>query len=246
MGIIMGTVIGVGTLAVGGIVTWLKKKEDLRQEKLERIIREVDNNKVEEPAAATLEEMTADVDQAICDLGIEDESEENSEMENISETETVEMTFKEGEIAKIVENFWAEVTDPNSLFNKCTDIRAEIAKLDGISPDSKAFEEDARKFGAEYALLSDEEREKLLKKLEKELEKTKEKWKNWREEVQKAVEQKNWYKMEALFDKRYNPYPIQASSSSLYGAAHSDGLITDELYSEAATHYGKLWNYVGD
>lgn len=159
MGILMTSCIAAGTLVVGGIITWVKKKEDLRQEKLERIIREVDNKVEEQPMAATLEEMTVDVDQAIMDLGIDED-----EVEEDSETEV----------------------------------------------------------------------------------KTKEKWENWKEEVQKAVEQKNWYKMENLFHQKYFPYPADTSAASLFGDALSDGVITEELYEEAEKHYGRLWNYVGD
>lgn len=66
------------------------------------------------------------------------------------------------------------------------------------------------------------------------------------EEIYKAVESKDFSKMYGLFERKYNPYPVQMARSEAFGNALKDNYITEELYHEARRYYGTLWNYVGD
>lgn len=53
-------------------------------------------------------------------------------------------------------------------------------------------------------------------------------------------------KMYLEFEKKYNPYPVQMSREEAFRRAKLDGLITQEVYEQARTYYGRLWHYVGD
>lgn len=66
------------------------------------------------------------------------------------------------------------------------------------------------------------------------------------EELRYAIEYKRFGMMYSIFEKKYNPYPVQMARSEAFGNALNDGLISEELYHEARKYYGSLWNYVGD
>ena len=68
----------------------------------------------------------------------------------------------------------------------------------------------------------------------------------WRRKVKKAVEQRNWSRLEDLFDEKYSPYPYHPAPSSVFGQARAEGVISDEIYDMAEEHFGRLWNYSGD
>ena len=60
------------------------------------------------------------------------------------------------------------------------------------------------------------------------------------------MDKKNFGKMYAEFDRKYNPYPVEMSRADAFSHALNDGLIDEETYKEAHEYYGNLWNYVGD
>ena len=98
-----------------------------------------------------------------------------------------------------------------------------------------------------FALERDVKDMNWLKEQEKKLEEAKEKEEaDFKRKVKKAVEQKNFSKLEDLFDSKYAGGPWHPAPSSVFGSACNDGLITDEFYHMAAEHFGKLWNYSGD
>ena len=66
------------------------------------------------------------------------------------------------------------------------------------------------------------------------------------QELNNAIEKKDFSTLYNIFEDLYNPYPVQMSRSDAFNHARNDGLITDELYKEAAAYYKTLWYYVGD
>lgn len=70
--------------------------------------------------------------------------------------------------------------------------------------------------------------------------------KNWQEKAEKAIQNKDFYEMERLFDQKYAGGPWHPSPASVFENARNDKIITDELYDEAMQYFGKLWNYSGD
>lgn len=81
-------------------------------------------------------------------------------------------------------------------------------------------------------------------RLKKEQEEKKEA--DWRRKVKKAVEQKNFSRLEDLFDEKYAGGPWHPSPASVFGDAVKDGVIDDVFYHMASEHFGKLWCYSGD
>ena len=61
-----------------------------------------------------------------------------------------------------------------------------------------------------------------------------------------SEQKKDFGKMYAEFEKKYNPYPVQMGRYEAFGKALQDGLIDEETYKEAREYYGDLWHYVGD
>ncbi len=57
---------------------------------------------------------------------------------------------------------------------------------------------------------------------------------------------KDYSKMYAEFEEKYNTYPIQMAAYDAFRHALSDKLIDEETYQEAREYFGNLWNYVGD
>lgn len=84
------------------------------------------------------------------------------------------------------------------------------------------------------------EQERIRKELEEKAEA------DYKRKVKKAVEQKNWSKLEDLFDSRYADGPWHPSPASVYSAACSHGDISEEIVKMAEEYYGKLWCYSGD
>lgn len=70
--------------------------------------------------------------------------------------------------------------------------------------------------------------------------------KRWQDAVAKGIKDKNFHKLENLFDQKYAGGPWHPSPASVFGDAHHDGVITIELYKEAQDYFGKLWCYSGD
>lgn len=68
----------------------------------------------------------------------------------------------------------------------------------------------------------------------------------WLADVEKAKENKNFSKLEDLFNEKYNPYPYHPAPSSPFCSAYGDGLIDDKLLAAARKYYGNLWGYSGD
>ena len=86
-----------------------------------------------------------------------------------------------------------------------------------------------------------------LWKKQEEFDKQKEKAEEeWKQEVEKAVENKNFSKLEDLFDQKYAGGPWHPSPASVFMAARNDGYITDDLMEKARKYYDRLWNYSGD
>lgn len=52
--------------------------------------------------------------------------------------------------------------------------------------------------------------------------------------------------MYAMFEDKYNHYPVQMSRAQAFGLALDDGLIDEDTYQKARKYYGKLWFYTGD
>ena len=69
---------------------------------------------------------------------------------------------------------------------------------------------------------------------------------DYKRKVKKAVEQKNWAKLEDLFDGKYAGGPWHPSPASVFSEACSHGDISEEILKMAEEHFGKLWCYSGD
>lgn len=65
-------------------------------------------------------------------------------------------------------------------------------------------------------------------------------------ELARAIKEKDFRKMYDIFEKMYNPYPVQMGRYEAFGKAVNDGLISEEIYIAAHKYYGNLWHYVGD
>ena len=62
-----------------------------------------------------------------------------------------------------------------------------------------------------------------------------------RYELKTFIEEK-----EKVLERQYPIDAMYCSRASLWGNGWRDGMVTEEEYKEAQTHYGRLWNYVGD
>lgn len=66
------------------------------------------------------------------------------------------------------------------------------------------------------------------------------------DKLMKAIEKKDFTTMYSIFEKMYNPYPVQMARSEAFGKAREEGLISEAIFRHARQYYGSLWNYVGD
>lgn len=66
------------------------------------------------------------------------------------------------------------------------------------------------------------------------------------QELNRAIKEKDFSTLYRIFETMYNPYPVQMARYDAFRHAVNDGLITEELYNEAAQYYKKLWHYTGD
>lgn len=69
---------------------------------------------------------------------------------------------------------------------------------------------------------------------------------NEKEKIEQAVKDNDYRTLYDIFERKYNPYPVQMGRYDAFGRALRDGLITKETYDAAAKYYGNLWHYVGD
>lgn len=69
---------------------------------------------------------------------------------------------------------------------------------------------------------------------------------DYKRKVKKAVEQKNWSRLEDLFDDKYAGGPWHPSPASVFSAACSHGDISEDIFEMAEAYFGKLWYYSGD
>ena len=158
--------------------------------------------------------------------------------------------------------------EPKTVEELSTDVDEMLNQMDiddiEDEPKAKTFEQIEADYqnmrNVKQAILDrvckkQEKLEELTEEDEKELQKKQEEWQkqkqakeeeNWKNAVQKAIEQKDFHKLENLFDRKYAGGPWHPSPASVFGDARQDNVITDELYHEASEYFGRLWCYSGD
>ena len=212
-----------GWLAIGGAVlsgaaVWLglKKKEDEHYEKIQKMICDVDQKESEEKTETEEEPKTV-------------EELKNDVNEAISgmdiDEDDAKVTEKQEKLVKEAEE---KLLRQEQMLKEANDRLQETAeKLFALERDVKDIN--------------------WIKEQEKQLEEAKEKEEaDFKRKVKKAVEQKNFSRLEDLFDSKYAGGPWHPSPESVFRDAKHDGLITDEFYKMAEEHFGKLWCYSGD
>lgn len=221
----------VGGALLTGIAVWLglKKKEDEHYEKIQKMIRDVDRKKTEVNKVKTVEEMTDDVDRAICGMDIDgDDTEPRART-----FEEIEKTYQNMRNAKqAILDRQKSIPKPNIIDNRSILEAAE---------ERKKFEDAMNELREKQ---NDPEWQAEQERLRKEAEEKKEA--TWKRKVKKAIEQKNFNTLEDLFDEKYAGGPWHPSPASVFGDAVHDGVISEEIYHMAAEHFGRLWDYSGD
>lgn len=238
-----GTVLTVIAVGLG-----IKKKEDMHYEKIQKLIRNVDRK---EPKEKTVEEIAEDINDAILDMGIDDD-------EEMMTDEKADEILKKGSVllkkaddmlgdseanrqeeAKVI----AKIREMDPNWNKVNEGIKIVDNTIELKLAQERKEEEARRKELEEKMNDPEwlaEQERLRKEQEEKAEA------EWRRKVKKAVEQKNFNRLEDLFDEKYAGGPWHPSPASVFGDAVNNGVIDDVFYHMAAEHFGKLWNYSGD
>ena len=215
-------VIGTGIAALLG----LKKDEDERYKKIMGMINNVDLKKEEPKKEETAEEIIDDIEKSFRDMGLNDEADAYVEA-----TEAIENLRKKGEaeLDKLKSKSVDELFKMQEQFDK--EHRYAIIR-DGVKIPATREE-----WEAENKRLAEEAARKREERLENG---------EWLEDVEKAKKDKNFSKLEDLFDEKYNPYPYHPAPATVYGEAIGDGVIDEKLYNAAAKYFGRLWTYSGD
>lgn len=153
------------------------------------------------------------------DLKEETTKEEEKTVEDI--VEDVDQAVQEMELDELVEKAHHEMNDTEEELEESKKAKRIKKQCDDILEETKqAFKKD----------FPEAERKE----------------KDWLQRVNKAVEDKNYFKLEDILNEKYNPYPYHPAPYGPYGQALSEGVITEEFYKEAEKHYGKMWTYSGD
>lgn len=252
-----------GWLAIGGVVltgiaVWLgvKKKEDEHYDKIQKLIRDVDRKEPEKEE--TTEKIIDDIEKSFREMGLDNEADayvQASEaiMDMVAKElgSTKEEMIQQGktgleklkgmsvdELMKAQEEF--DKTHPELKVNEGIKIVDNSIELK-LAQERK--EEEARQKELEEKMKDPEwvaEQERLRKEQEEKKEA------DWKRKVKKAVEQKNFSRLEDLFDEKYAGGPWHPSPASVFGDAVRDGVIDDVFYNMASEYFGKLWCYSGD
>ena len=214
----------VGGVVLAGIAVWLglKKKEDEHYEKIQKMIRDVDRKEPEE----TTEKIIDDIEKTFRDMGIENEADYDAISMVNARTDKLESI--------------------NQVFDRADQLADEAVKV---------AERTLQK--ANEMLGDSETNREQQKELEEKVQKMKEDPEyakqmaekaeaDYKRKVKKAVEQKNWAKLEDLFDGKYAGGPWHPSPASVFSEACSHGDISEEILKMAEEHFGKLWCYSGD
>lgn len=214
----------VGGVVLTGIAVWLglKKKEDEHYEKIQKMIRDVDRKEPEE----TTEKIIDDIEKTFRDMGIENEAD------------------------------YDVISMVNARTDKLESINQVLDRADQLADEAvKVAERTLQK--ANEMLGDSETNREQQKELEEKVQKMKEDPEyakqmaekaeaDYKRKVKKAVEQKNWAKLEDLFDGKYAGGPWHPSPASVFSEACSHGDISEEILKMAEEHFGKLWCYSGD
>lgn len=239
---------GVGVLALIAVWLGVKKKEDEHYDKIQKLIRDVDRKESKEK---TVEEIASDVDEAMFGMDIDGDDE-------ITTDEKADEILKKG--SELLRKANDMLGDSEANRQAEAEIIAKIRKINSdwsdVNKDVKIVdnsielklaqerkEEEARQKELEEKMKDPEwvaEQERLRKEQEEKKEA------DWRRKVKKSVEQKNFRKLEDLFDEKYAGGPWHPSPASVFGDAVHDGVISDEIYHMAAEYFGRLWDYSGD
>ena len=214
----------VGGVVLTGIAVWLglKKKEDEHYEKIQKMIRDVDRKEPEE----TTEKIIDDIEKTFRDMGIENEA--------------------DYDVISMVNARTDKLESINQVFDRADQLADEAVKV---------AERTLQK--ANEMLGDSETNREQQKELEEKVQKMKEDPEyakqmaekaeaDYKRKVKKAVEQKNWAKLEDLFDGKYAGGPWHPSPASVFSEACSHGDISEEILKMAEEHFGKLWCYSGD
>lgn len=212
--------VGTGLAAVVATILGIRKKEDERYEKIQEMIRDVDQKKeepkqVEEPK--TVEEMTVDVIEAISGMDIDGDDTETDWKKKV--LQNVQVGDNENAQQWLDRNF--EVIEGKR--EKAQKTAEEIAKdVDDLMDQQDIWEKRAK------------EKERRIAEGD------------WLRDVEEAKKAKSFGRLVNLFNEKYNPYPCHPAPSSVYAEALREGVIDQKLYDSAAKYYGRLWNYSGD
>ena len=230
MGIKSWLIVGIGTLVAVGAI-WVKKKRDAEEfERVQKIIDEVDKTvSPEHDDTKELAEMNEDIEVAFRDMGLDKEADAF-----VDATKAIDAI--NSEIKKEIG------CDPEKACEAIIMENGETAKEWIDRCFSKAKEDDEEKLKALHEE-KEQDPEAWAKSQEEQKKKDEE---SWRRKVKKAVEQKNWRRLEDLFDEKYAGGPWHPSPASVFSAACSDGVISTEILKMAEDHFGKLWCYSGD
>ena len=265
--------LAIGGVILTGVAVWLglKKKEDEHYEKIQKMIRDVDRKEPENKEEPT-EKIIDDIEKGFRDMGLNEEAdayvEATKAVTDICEGIAAELgtTAKDleakgksemdklkgksmDEILKMQEEF--DKQHPYRIVRKGVEVPAtkeeweaeqKFDTLDAINAQTKELEKihrdmvNVNQTADETIAVAEETLKTATEMLDKE----------YKRKVKKAVEQKNWTKLEELFDRKYANGPYSPSPASVFGEAHNHGDISEDIYEMAADYYGKLWNYSGD
>ena len=236
----------VGGVVLTGIAVWLglKKKEDEHYEKIQKMIRDVDRKELEE----TTEKIIDDIEKSFRDMGLNDEADAYVDamgaLENtgtFAEERLKGVILENGENAKdwIDRNFEEMARKANQ--NADDVIKAgmqTLRKANELLNDSGANRQKEKELDEKVQKMKEdpEYAKQMAEKAEA----------DYKRKVKKAVEQKNWSKLEDLFDGKYAGGPWHPSPASVFSEACSHGDISEEILKMAEEHFGKLWCYSGD
>ena len=214
----------VGGVVLTGIAVWLglKKKEDEHYEKIQKMIRDVDRKEPEE----TTEKIIDDIEKTFRDMGIENEA--------------------DYDVISMVNTRTDKLESINQAFNRADQLADEAVKVaertlqkaNEMLGDSETNREKQKELDEKIQKMKEdpEYAKQMAEKAEA----------DYKRKVKKAVEQKNWAKLEDLFDGKYAGGPWHPSPASVFSEACSHGDISEEILKMAEEHFGKLWCYSGD
>lgn len=245
MGIKGWLAIGAGLIATVVIVVKRRKKEDETYDRIQHMIHNVDLEGTEEEPT---EKIIDDIEKGFREMGLEEEADAYADAMStfdnagaFAEEQLKGVILENGENAKdwIDRNFEEMAKKVNQ--NADDAIRAgmqTLRKANEMLNDSEANRQKQKELEETVQKMKDdpEYAKKMAEKAEAE----------YKRKVKKAVEQKNWYKLEELFDGKYAGGPWHPSPASVFSEACSHGDISEEFLKMAADHYGKMWCYSGD